>query len=110
MLGGRAIRYEIRQVALGLLMIGLAGAALANLVCAVRYGAVFTSRGPDWAYFDTRPLSFIYSVVASTIMLPFGVLMGIVTIKGARDERRFFAKRRFRPRLVDPSRISHLQE
>lgn len=103
----RAARAGLKQILLGLVLIGAGCAAMANLLCAVLYGAVFISvpRSLDWVHFDASPIGFVLSVAMSLAAAPFFLLMGIVGIKGARDERRFLERLYTdRPRYEDESR------
>ncbi len=93
---------EARQLVTGLALLCLACVGTANLLCAVRYGAVFMVRGSsDWAYLDVAPLSFFLSVAASVILTPFCASLGVMAIKGVRNERNFRKNLPFQPRYED---------
>jgi hypothetical protein len=79
---------------MGLAAIAAAGAAAANLFCAALYGAVFLSfpRSAHWTSFEASPVGFVMSVLLSLVAAPALALMGIVAVKGARDERRFLER------------------
>ena len=98
---------ELRLVLLGAAMVGVAFAAVANLVCAILYGAVFLARGADWLYLDDSPVRFLASVAASVIAGPFCAFMGVIALMGAKDERRFLENLYpATPPYEDPTRVA----
>lgn len=110
MFSSRAKRAEIKQILMGLAALGGAFVGIANLICAVAYGAVFLTRGSsDWTTLDAAPFRFFFSVAASLIATPFLALMGVLAIKGARDERRFLESAPYRPHYEEPTHTSGFQ-
>lgn len=98
---------ELRQVLTGLVFLGLAGVAAANLFCALVYGEVFLVRDAPSVTLDVSPTSFLVSAAASLTMSPVLAFMGWTAIKGARDERRFRKVLPHAPRLIDDSKVAH---
>lgn len=100
---------EIRQILAGVALLCGAGLLAANLFCAIRYGAVFWTKGSsDWACLDSDPYRFFYSVAAS-LGAPLFALIGVELIRGVRDERRFRANLPFRPRYEDAEHTSNIE-
>ena len=96
-------RAQLRQIFIGAALLGAAVAAFANIMCAFVYGGVFLARGPGWAYFDTEPVRFLFSLGVSVIGIIGLSLLGGISILGARDERRFLERLRAAPRYEDPT-------
>ena len=81
-------RAEVRRVLSGAALLLISGTGLANLFCAIAYGAVFLVRGgSDWTYWSDSPFAFALSVIVSLIVAPVGFLFGIVLVDLREDRR-----------------------
>lgn len=73
----KSTRIAFREALAGLFMILLASTAIANLICAVVYGAVFMVRGSGWTHLGVSPVPFVISVAASVVLALFGTFAAI---------------------------------
>jgi len=109
MLMSKATRAEMRHILMGMVFICVACTAVANLYCAVVYEGVFMVRSRGWAYLDTSPARFYFSVIASLVVVPSGAFLGWIGLMGAKDQRVFYEPPPIEPRFEDPAKSSRLK-
>jgi hypothetical protein len=80
-----------RRVAIAV-SLSVAALGLANLVCAIIFGAVRTNYSSEWLYFHNAPIGFLAAVAFSLIAFVGLSALSVLMMVSARDERRYWAK------------------
>jgi len=97
------IQVQVKFVLAALVLLGVAAAALVNVVQGISSGVVYFRS--DWVYADTEPIRFYFVLGGSFICLVAGAVFGALLILGSAEQRRFLERLRARPSYEDPSHV-----